>query len=453
MQLWLEQWVLFITKIYDVPFFTQVFSYSLALVIVQSRMVWNKKHVWETVKRILVLTLIITLLCSIAYSFFGSLLDSKYAFLDPFDLSFLIVGGTYTFLFGRPHIISSSIKAASLFVTLELIIMLSGSISLNFARTVTDYTHIEIIVVRMLPYLLLIPLSVSMQRYDIKTYEESLTGIFAGFQLAICVLILIITSVNKIRRFDSTEFAFQTVVSCCLAFVELIFYFMSYTIVKEKAEHLELQAEKHLEQAEKELVAFSEKSLGDLRHIRHDIKNQYLIMKVMLEEERYEDLKSYFEEIGGAWIRPNSGIDCGNRTISAVLNMELSKAEVAGVKLETRLFVPPELPFKNVDLSSLLSNLVDNAIEACLAEQIVDPYVIVTIVIKGDYFYFSVHNPTKKEKNKYSQLSLDSTKKDTKYHGYGTKIVNRIVDKYHGTICYDIVEHIFKVDGMLDLYF
>ena len=50
-----------------------------------------------------------------------------------------------------------------------------------------------------------------------------------------------------------------------------------------------------------------------------------------------------------------------------------------------------------------------------------------------------------------SLLKMNTVKDDAVNHGYGHKIVKRIVDKYNGYVNYTVVENEFVAEVMLDM--
>ena len=62
---------------------------------------------------------------------------------------------------------------------------------------------------------------------------------------------------------------------------------------------------------------------------------------------------------------------CENQIADVVLSSKAGEAAGRGIRFTVSAPLPPELPVEDVDLMSLLSNLLDNALEA--AGQAEDP--------------------------------------------------------------------------------
>ena len=245
----------------------------------------------------------------------------------------------------------------------------------------------------------------------------------------------------------------------CVLILVLCAVYAVDSICREQARSMELLAERQRAESEQELVRLTEKQLDDLRRLRHDIKNQYSYMRILLAEKRYDELEEYFQRQDGELTAVAAPLNCGNRCVSIVLNMERQKAEAAGIAMTTKLVVPPVLPFPDDDLCSLLSNLIDNAIDECVRLGTYFPKYReqgVSVSINpgnpsSDYLYIEVRNPTDRKHLTRRTDGIVSTKADAALHGYGTRIITRIAEKYNGTALFEAADGVFTARVILDM--
>ena len=238
----------------------------------------------------------------------------------------------------------------------------------------------------------------------------------------------------------------------CVLVLNLVAYYLDYSVCKHNEAERQLMAEKYMAQSERNLMELSRQNLEELRAIRHDIKNQYAYMNVLLQEQRYEELAEFFNQNKQANSKPLSGIDCGNLVLNTILNLEQSRAHAQGCTLDHRVFVAPQLPFAETDLCSLFTNLIDNALEAIQRQKIPHGVVEVGINQKNAALYICVLNPVDEQLGTEKLLSLRTTKKEKALHGYGSHIVDSIVQKYDGQITRSIENGKYRVDIMLNLH-
>ena len=144
-------------------------------------------------------------------------------------------------------------------------------------------------------------------------------------------------------------------------------------------------------------------------------------------------------------------INCGNQLVNSIVNMEILKANSYGITLVSKINIPAVLPFEPSDLCRVLVNLLDNAIEGILRTDGRDYLVDLKIGKRMDYLYISVQNEIREDADRESLLRMNTIKDDAVNHGYGHKIVKRIVEKYNGYVHYTIVENEFVAEVMLEL--
>ena len=201
------------------------------------------------------------------------------------------------------------------------------------------------------------------------------------------------------------------------------------------------------------MLIISEQAIEEMRSLRHDMKNQHKVMEIMLAEERYDDLKEYFSSMEKSYTQATFGgfINCGNQLVNSIINMEILKANSYGISLVSKLNVPQNLPFDSSDLCRVLVNLLDNAIEGILRTESRDYLIDLKIGKRMDYLYISVQNEIRDDADRESLLKMNTAKDDAVNHGYGHKIVKRIVEKYNGYVHYMIVENEFVAEVMLEM--
>lgn len=142
-------------------------------------------------------------------------------------------------------------------------------------------------------------------------------------------------------------------------------------------------------------------------------------------------------------------VDCGNRTVNAVIAVEQARARRAGVTLDCRIEVPARLGVRDSDLCSLLMNLVNNAVEYLERNpELTDRTVTLRMRLVGGTLFAEVVNALA-EGDGSAALRLRTSKKDKQLHGYGSKIVSAIADKYNGGVRYAAEGNVFRASVTL----
>ena len=101
----------------------------------------------------------------------------------------------------------------------------------------------------------------------------------------------------------------------------------------------------------------------ELRRFRHDYKNNLIVIHAFLSHGDADAAAKYLESVGAPVFAGGAAISTGNFTADALLNAKRAAAAQKGVELRFRGAVPMA-GIKDADLCVVLSNLVDNAVEA-----------------------------------------------------------------------------------------
>ena len=186
--------------------------------------------------------------------------------------------------------------------------------------------------------------------------------------------------------------------------------------------------------------------------MRHELKNYTCYVKALLDAGRTEELSEFLSETTASKSAILNSYDSGNYIVDVITNHEMTVAKEHGVTLVPEIVVPHQLPYNDEDLCSLLANLIDNGIEAAAVSGQASPKVTFTMRPKQEYLFIHEENPVNSDVPTEFRLSLKTTKKSHELHGYGTKVIRRIVDKYHGSIKYAMRDGMFITDVMLELH-
>lgn len=161
------------------------------------------------------------------------------------------------------------------------------------------------------------------------------------------------------------------------------------------------------------------------------IKKEEISLAMKLIREKKEIL----EEV-------SSFVNTRNIVANAAINGCFSRAARHHIKIISML---PEdfYGIDDYDLSSLLTNMLDNAIEGCLQIPQDKGRILFLEITKREQIYiFRVEN-TMAGQGKKRNPSLSTTKKEKSSHGYGTGIIREIAGKYHGNAEFYVRENVF----------
>lgn len=240
-----------------------------------------------------------------------------------------------------------------------------------------------------------------------------------------------------------------SVVLCAFFAVNLLIYYLYYALVREYRTRSDMKAmEAKLEQ-DLEFYRRSETLVREYKSLRHELKNHISVMDGLLRAGSYDELRRYFEEYAGKAAPLLAEFHCPNRLVSSVIAHQMNMALAADVTLDVIAAVPETLGIEDDDLTSLLSNMLDNGVEGCLRAGR-EKLVKAALHTDKGCLFITVTNPADEEALRENPTLL-TTKSEPGGHGFGIPIIRRITEKYDGFVSFHAAEGWFTADAMLYL--
>ena len=178
-------------------------------------------------------------------------------------------------------------------------------------------------------------------------------------------------------------------------------------------------------------MAFQNSSSEKIKKSRHDMKSHLMTVRTLLESKNNLEAKQLLNELEAQIdsIKIELAESTGNPLIDAVILQNAAICESKHISFSYKLTVLPKLNISDADLSSLLSNLLSNAVEA--SENSEEPYVELIISIYKSFLSIAVKNSCRHTVTVAGNKFI-SSKDDGEFHGYGTQIISDIAAKYAG---------------------
>lgn len=182
---------------------------------------------------------------------------------------------------------------------------------------------------------------------------------------------------------------------------------------------------------------------ADNAKLYHDLHNhieaiyQCLTQGDIKEATRYcEDLRTPVREI-------SQTVWTGDKAIDYLISSKMALAEQEHIKTKVNIEYPHNTNIRSVDLTTILGNLLDNALEAAETAPELLRFLHLTVRRINAMLIIKVENgygeaPTQKNGN------LLTSKMDKASHGWGLKSVQTAAERYDGAINTEYADGIFK---------
>lgn len=424
--------------------FVAYFFISSGLVILLWPKTFTKKEIIKLITVFIISYVSCVLLSSLIFATCN--LTNNQSFTQIFfSLTIPIIVWFFALIFFKGRTLHRYIKTIVAISSIAVVEVLSKNSGFLFGH----FTDVKILLIlaRSLPYIFFPAVCFLLKRIDINHYRN--------LSLEMVIIVSVLSSlliVVSIYEQASTTQEVATVGLLSFLDVVLLFilnfsYYATYKNIEHRHKITNLEVQKTLEDAERMSIEIDEINREELSKIRHDIKNQFAYVDTMLQQGKYEEAQKYVEDYVNTSNPVLNSFSCSNNVINSIINLELTKAKIKGIKIDAKVVVPPALPFKDSDLVSLLTNMIDNALENYYSKD--KDVISVRIMKQNDFIRFIVSNPVNMEK--INPRALTTTRKIGRGHGYGTKIIKNIAVAYNGYVDFNVEDNHFICDTMLNL--
>lgn len=289
----------------------------------------------------------------------------------------------------------------------------------------------------------------SWKGFHIQFYKEHKITLFIALvccNVIIGINLLMLTSENIIRR--------NVLVSGIATLFISILYLISVVWLGQVVwKNIEMQKEQvvyeYLTKTQKQYLDYIMKRDNELRKFRHDIHAHMIIMHNLAEKGDNVALLAYIEEVE-EHVRSNRA-QCftGNSTVDAIINDLKVRMDQNAIdfKINGKLII--EKDAKVFDICICIYNILLNAIEAC--EKLIPPErkIRFDIVQYQKHIYMKICNCCEEKADIGQVKEMITDKEDKENHGWGSRNVMEIVQKYNGKVIYSVKDRWFVTEVLI----
>lgn len=232
-------------------------------------------------------------------------------------------------------------------------------------------------------------------------------------------------------------FIFPIVCSLLISILISVYTFRKMILSKEEHEKsILIEQQLNLQLSHCENI---EKLYSGIRSIMHDMNNHISCLKNLADKNNNDEIKKYLHNLSDTVSKLDFKIKTGNPVSDAIVNEKYSICQNNKIEFVCDFILPKKISLNAVDLCIILSNALDNAIEACMRIQdnIISKEIHLKSLIKNSYLIIEISN-SNIDKIEYDHNKIISKKWDKFNHGIGIYNIENSVKKYNGV--FDIVE-------------
>ena len=267
----------------------------------------------------------------------------------------------------------------------------------------------------------------------IKEAEKNIWVPLSFMLLFSAIITHLMTTYYRIENESNKNIVF--IIAMVLSMIEsMVVFWIFLKILKNERENTRLTA--FIDQMDREVASVNEneKNLEEIRGLKHEIRNEYILIKELINngkpEEAVEKLTDIIEDAEDSFSRVLS-FDSGSASVNAVLNYYIRRLYQIGADVQYSIEKLNAAKENEKTICSILLNLLKNAYEKEI--KLDDKAVI--IEMKSEMKYIKILIENRIEESVFDNNSeLQTTKSDKENHGFGIKSVKKIVNAQGGNL-------------------
>lgn len=255
-----------------------------------------------------------------------------------------------------------------------------------------------------------------------------------------------ITPINLKILYHGRLMQIYIVIGLILLALLLTFYAMFYLMAKSLNKNNRLRQENQFLSMQQTQYKALNSAIEETRQARHDIRHHFSTLTALANRKEWQEIEAYLamakESIPSAELNL-----CDNPAVDGVAGHYCMRYKENAIPFSIELDLPYELPISEMDMCLVLSNLLENALEASLRTDIVNRYIKVQAYLySSNVILLTVENAFYGAINKKNGVFQSSKRRGD---GVGIQSVRRIAEKNGGYCRFSTENGVFCANIML----
>lgn len=261
----------------------------------------------------------------------------------------------------------------------------------------------------------------------------------------ICAVMLMTSSV--IKSYHSDIIAIYYIIAIGLIVLNLVVFHLISEILENSRNMKEAEALRQQSIGQLELYNSMRENYNIQRQRTHEYKNQIVCMDMLMKKKDYSKLEDYIGNISDGLDAQLDMVDTNNDVVNVIFNAKYYEAIKNDVLVVLKINDLSDIKISDNDIVTILSNLLDNAIEAAKQCDIGKRIVKIKMLYEDAVLSIAVSNSYKAEPVLTEDGYIRTTKKDREEHGWGMRNVVTTLEKYNAEyiIDYKNGEFVFSI--------
>lgn len=232
-------------------------------------------------------------------------------------------------------------------------------------------------------------------------------------------------------------------------FGALLIYYLLIRLDGELLKNLEFEEQQHFRDVETLEYQLLTERMEETRRMRHDLRHHVHTVSYYLDTKEYDKLKNYISQYRDNIPSGENIHFCKHPAVNNIVFYFATQAKQNEIDFDAQLSISPDMPMNEHDISVLLGNLLENALDACIEQKGAERRIVIRG--KGDLhsLVFTIDNTLENEIKKNQRGEFLTTKKAGS--GIGISSARKIVERHDGIFSVEQKGDMFCVSLLLKL--
>lgn len=267
-----------------------------------------------------------------------------------------------------------------------------------------------------------------------KKYSQAIVNAKIFFMILVSFVVdVIVLGVGYCKSSEqgNSKYFIGTVVA--FIYEMLILLYSSYCIMKYKKKEEDYLQIIEFTHKQIEMLSQAQQGIAQSRRIIHDMTNHLCTLEAMAKKNMSKEIVQYVEKLIPE-IKKGRGADVTNSILAVILYEKKAKAKQHSVDLECDIRIE-DIKIPLHELNSIITNVLDNAIEA--TEKVKtrrERTVTFGVYVKDENLNIECENPYEEAPKVDKMGNFLTSKSDKSCHSKGIRIIYEYVEKNHGDV-------------------
>ena len=276
---------------------------------------------------------------------------------------------------------------------------------------------------------LILKLSISEQRKELRSSKASLLLLLP---LASIVLLAGVSRIMEITKVSENVFYVFIISVVLLLYSNIVVFWIHESMIKIQKENLEHRLLKQKAELDTEYYTILQAQYENSNILIHDIKRHLLSIKEFANDEQYQRIINYIDNLYDNYQIKYLRKYSDHKLVNAIANRYVEACKEYDIDFFCDVRDVDFSFISDIHLTSLLDNLLENAVEA--AKESEDKIIEISVKNTNSNFVVITLVNSCSSAPKNDGKELKTTKKNKEIHGFGIKSIKRIAKEYDGSV-------------------